>query len=74
MGETLALDSAVELRVTTPAHGLLRLLRDGQVLAQARGCELAAMTPRPGVYRAEVYRRFAGRLRGWIFSNPIYVR
>jgi hypothetical protein len=74
MGEALLLDNAVELRVTSPAHGLLRLLRDGQVLVQARGRELAAMTPRPGVYRAEVFRRYAGKWRGWIFSNPIYVR
>jgi hypothetical protein len=28
----------------------------------------------PGVYRVEVWRNFLGRKRGWIFSNPIYVR
>jgi hypothetical protein len=27
-----------------------------------------------GVYRAELYRTFQGRRRGWIYSNPIYVR
>lgn len=74
MGETLILKSALELRVTVPARASLRLLRYGQVLARTQGRELALMTPKPGVYRVEAYRRLAGRLRGWIFSNPIYVR
>ena len=28
----------------------------------------------PGVYRVEAWRNYLGRKRGWIFSNPIYVR
>ncbi len=28
----------------------------------------------PGVYRVEAYIRYKGRRRGWIFSNPIYIR
>jgi hypothetical protein len=72
MGETLTFESAVELRMTTPAPGLLQLVREGQVVAQTFGRTLALMTPRPGAYRAEAYRRYAGRMRGWIFSNPIY--
>ncbi|HNS50466.1 MAG TPA: CehA/McbA family metallohydrolase [Anaerolineae bacterium] len=74
MGETLPLRRAVELRIDAPDRALLRLLRDGQVVAQSRGRSLAAMAPRPGVYRAEAYRTYAGRMRGWIFSNPIYVK
>jgi hypothetical protein len=27
-----------------------------------------------GVFRAEAHLLFKGRLRGWIYSNPIYVR
>lgn len=73
MGERLELRNAVELRVATPAPAWLRLLRDGQVIAETRGDSLALMTPQPGVYRVEAYRRYAGRRRGWIFSNPIYV-
>lgn len=73
MGETLTLHKALEFRVTTPARARLRLLRDGQMIAQTHGDQLALMTYLPGVYRVEAYRRYAGRLRGWIFSNPIYV-
>jgi hypothetical protein len=74
MGETLILKRAVELRIMVPERALVRLIRDGQVVAQARGREFAYMAPRPGAYRAEAYRPLAGRARGWIFSNPIYVR
>jgi hypothetical protein len=74
MGETLELHNALQLRATVPAPAMLRLLRDGRTIAQSRGRELAFMAPKPGVYRLEAYRRYAGRLRGWVFSNPIYVR
>jgi hypothetical protein len=74
MGETLPLERGLELRVSAPGRGRLRILRDGKVLAETRGDHLALMSQLPGVYRVEVYRRHAGRRRGWIFSNPIFVR
>ncbi len=74
MGETVTLKRVVELRISVPERALVRLVRDGQTVAQSRGRELALLAPRPGVYRAEAYRTHAGRLRGWIFSNPIYVK
>jgi hypothetical protein len=74
MGETVLLHRAVELKATVPARARLRLVRDGQVVAQARGRELAFLAPKPGAYRFEAYRAYAGRIRGWIFSNPIYVK
>jgi len=74
MGETVTLKRAVELRINVPARALVRLVRDGQTVAQSRGRQLALLAPRPGVYRAEAYRTHAGGLRGWIFSNPIYVK
>lgn len=48
----------------------LRLLRDGAVIAETVDCDLQAADQGPGVYRLEAYRRG----RGWIFSNPIYLR
>jgi hypothetical protein len=74
MGETLALQGTVELRVSAPGLARLRLLRDGRVLAETHDDHLALLSHRPGVYRVEAYRRFRGRRRGWIFSNAIYVR
>jgi hypothetical protein len=34
----------------------------------------AAMPTKKGVYRVEAYRSFLLRKRGWVFTNPIYVR
>ncbi len=73
MGETLIFRDRVELRISVPQRARLRLLRDGQLVAQARGSHLVSVSHEPGVYRVEAYRRHAGRERGWIFSNPIYV-
>jgi hypothetical protein len=74
MGESLALHREVELRVSAPSPAWLRLLRDGQVVAETYGDQLVLLSHRPGVYRVEAHRRFRGRRRGWIYSNPIYVR
>ncbi|MFC2031091.1 CehA/McbA family metallohydrolase [Chloroflexota bacterium] len=78
MGETLMLrespGESLELRVTTPGPARLRLIRDGTPVAQSRGDHLTLVTRKAGTYRVEAYRRFAGRERGWLFSNPIYVR
>jgi hypothetical protein len=32
------------------------------------------MAREQGVYRVEAYRRCFFRKRGWVFTNPIYVR
>lgn len=74
MGEELLLRGRVELRAALPAPARLRLLRDGEVLAQGYGDRLAWVGRRPGTYRFEAHRRYTGRWRSWILSNPIYVR
>ena len=73
LGETLPLQGRLEVRAAVPRRARLRLLRNGQVIAQGQGHQLDVVTWQPGVYRLEAYRRHAGRERGWIFSNPIYV-
>jgi hypothetical protein len=73
MGDSLALDGALTLTVSAPRPATIRLLRDGCEVAQVRGRTLTHVTHTPGVYRVEAYRRHGGRLRGWLFSNPIYV-
>lgn len=72
MGETLTLQRTLELRVESPGGGRLCLVRDGHIVAETRGDSLTLVTHQPGVYRVEVYRRYLGQQRGWIFSNPIY--
>jgi len=74
MGQDLELEDRVKLWATTPAPARLRLLRNGETVAQTQGDRLTLVTHEPGVYRLEAHRRYAGRERGWIYSNPIYIR
>ncbi len=62
------------LNVTVPQRAEIRLLKDGRIIAKKRGTSLTYMASEPGVYRVECYRVFKTKWRGWIFSNPIYVR
>jgi hypothetical protein len=64
----------IELTVTAPDRAEIRLLKDGQVIAKGRGTSLSHIATEPGVYRVECYRVFKTRWRGWIYSNPIYIR
>jgi hypothetical protein len=74
MGDAVPLQPGLRLEVVAPAPGSIRLLRDGQEVARARGKHLAWPVEGPGVYRVEVYRRKWLRRRAWILSNPIYIR
>jgi len=74
MGDEIALDERPALHVSSPLPAELRLLQDGREVARARGRELTYPVGQPGVYRVEAARRYWLRRRGWIFSNPIYVR
>lgn len=75
MGDTLPAPSGpIRLRADAPAAAQIHLLRDGQVIAQADGVRLEHGPAQAGVYRVEVWKKRWGKPRGWIFSNPIYVR
>jgi len=71
IGEELKRAGAVTFEVETPAAGRIRLIRAGKgVVASGRGRRLKYTSADAGAYRVEVTR--AGK--GWIYSNPIYVR
>ena len=75
MGDTLiSTGKTIDFEVALPRSGDVRLLRDGKIVARANASRLRFSTNRPGIYRVEVWRPFGGKPRGWIFSNPIYVR
>ena len=70
--ETAAAEWVLRARVPRPAR--LRVLRDGEPVAESRGEEVEHWTDAPGVYRVEAYREAHGRERTWILTNPIYLR
>jgi hypothetical protein len=74
MGDKIHLDGPVTLHVTSPLPADLRLLKDGRQILRMRGQELTHVTHEAGTFRVEAYRRYRIKPRGWVFSNPIYVR
>ncbi|MBC7875642.1 MAG: PHP domain-containing protein [Anaerolineales bacterium] len=75
MGDELPAKGGVTLQAKIPSLAEIRLLKDGMVIHTWKNqLSCAHITTEPGVYRVEVYRRYLGRLRGWIYSNPIYLR
>lgn len=74
MGEQIRLEHGVTLQVVIPRPADMRLLHDGEIVArETEGTHVTYIANRPGVYRVEVYIKFKGKMRGWIFSNPIFV-
>lgn len=75
MGEELSARHGVTLQVRLPRATECRLIKDGKLLKTWERRETCThITTEPGVYRVEVYIEFEGQRRGWIFSNPIYIR
>jgi hypothetical protein len=74
MGDEIILQSQILFEVSSPQRAHIRLLRDGTIVAHTRGKKLHYTAREQGVYRVEAYRRYLFRKRGWVFTNPIYVR
>lgn len=75
MGDELPAKNGVTLQARIPSEAEIRLLKDGLVIKTwQKTLSCTHITSEPGVYRIEVYRRYLGKMRGWIYSNPIYVR
>lgn len=78
MGDEIALGAGVRLKVVAPVRSRMRILRDGQMIDEAKDTTQRELTVNErGVYRVEVYLDQLGKPLGeqpWIISNPIYVR
>lgn len=75
MGEEINLQGGVTFQIHTPAQAKILLIRDGKIVQRWKGARVGAFnTNQPGAYRVEAWIQFLGKRRGWIFSNPIYVR
>jgi hypothetical protein len=74
MGDEIQIHGSITLQVHSPDSTETRLLKDGKIIKITHQQNMVHTTVEPGVYRVEVYRKFLGKIRGWIFSNPIYIR
>jgi hypothetical protein len=75
MGDEIPAEGGVTLKVKLPYITECCLFKDGKVIQTWKNRETCSyIATEPGVYRVEVWRNYLGRRRGWIFSNPIYIR
>ena len=74
MGSRVKFEKGMRLEAKAPLPVAWRLLRDGKVISESKGRNLAAPVDQPGVYRVEAWLDIAGEKMIWILSNPIYVR
>ena len=75
MGDEIPAKGGVTLQAKIPSRAEVLLLKDGQVIQTWKNQTACThITTEPGVYRIEAYCRYLGKRRGWIYSNPIYVR
>jgi hypothetical protein len=75
MGDEIPAKGGVTLQIHTPLKADIRLLKDGKVVSSClKGQDCTFIATEPGVYRVEVMRSYLGKKRGWIYSNPIYIR
>ncbi|GAB4529899.1 MAG: CehA/McbA family metallohydrolase [Anaerolineales bacterium] len=75
MGDEIPLNSGITLKIRLPLPVGCRLIRDGEVIKSwEKGDIFTYVATQPGAYRVEATIPHLGLRRGWIFSNPIYVR
>lgn len=73
MGDEVKVKRGLTFQIRLPQRTLCHLVRDGNIIQEWQDREVCTfMTTDPGVYRVEAFIPYKGKLRGWIFSNPIY--
>jgi hypothetical protein len=74
MGDEITCSGTETLQVKLPSAAEIRLIKNGRVVKTVHSEAMVFITDEPGIYRIEAYKQFLGKLRGWIFSNPIYIK
>lgn len=74
MGDRIKLDAGATLQTLAPVPTQIRLIHQGEVVAEVANAVNLTHTPQePGAYRVECTILYEGEPRGWIYSNPIYL-
>jgi hypothetical protein len=75
MGDEISAQNGVTFQIKLPLRTDYRLLKDGKVIKAWRQSDAGAfIATEAGVYRVEAFVQYYNARRGWIYSNPIYVR
>jgi hypothetical protein len=73
-GDESKLKEGLRVLAEFPVRCRIRLLEGGKVVAETVAERLEYDVARPGVYRVEGWLGSGGEERGWVYSNPIYIR
>jgi hypothetical protein len=74
IGESVKIRFGVTLQIHLPQPASIRLIYKGQELHRWNNTMTTVHTiTEPGPYRVEAHIAYRGKMRGWIYSNPIYV-
>ena len=74
MGDAVDYADGLSAHILLHKKAVIKLIKDGQIVKMLTGTKtLDLPISSSGVYRVEVYRQSRGKMRAWVFSNPIYV-
>jgi len=74
MGDKVTLNGGMTFQIRLPQKALCRLYQNGKMIREWPDRQVCThISKDPGVYRVEAFLPYKGKIRGWIFSNPIYV-
>lgn len=72
-GDRVALKNGATVKIEIPARAVCRLIHQGKIYREWENIRsIPINVNQPGYYRVEVYLPYKYRLRGWIYTNPIY--
>jgi hypothetical protein len=75
MGDEIELENSITFQIKLPEPVECHLFHNGKTVQIWYDQEICTYTTKsPGYYRVECYINYYGKKRGWIFSNPIYVK
>lgn len=75
VGDEMPFGAGATLQISAPSRCRIRVIRHGAVVAEVeRESNVTYIPNEPGAYRVECHLFYEGQERGWIYSNPIYLR
>ena len=73
MGDEIKASGGITFQIRLPVKSLCKFYKDGTLIQTWEDRTVCTYnTTQSGVYRVEAFIPYKGKLRGWIFSNPIY--
>ncbi len=73
MGQSANISGGATFQIRLPQKAPCRLIKDGVLIREWTNRDVCThITTEKGTYRVEVLIPYKNKMRGWIFSNPIY--